>query len=97
MSTPEESFETAMDESSDDAAREEAIDALEAANECASLAAVVERDDVADRFRRQALDALATPQCDSALRRLSEHDALDASLREDAERLLEDVEDIDPA
>lgn len=94
VSTPEESFETAVDESSDREAREAAIEALEAANECDMLAEVVTRTDLADDLRRRALDALATPQCEATMQDLAADDGFDLS--DEAGRLLEDVDDIKP-
>ena len=91
MSTPEENVEIALDESSDDSARESAIDDLETANECDRLADVVLDDDVDDRYRGQALASLAHPQCASTLRSLAGNDDLPQSMRERAEELLDDT------
>ncbi len=95
MSTPEERFETAMDESHSREEREAAVDALAAANECDTLAKIAARDDFAAEFRRRALDELATPQCEATLRDLAADNGFD--LRDEAESLLEDVDDIRPA
>lgn len=88
MSTPEENLSIVMDGSRQPAARERAIDGLEAANECEKLAEIVRRSDVDDRFRELALTALAHPQCTATLGRVAEADDVPADLRERAETLL---------
>jgi hypothetical protein len=90
--TPEECVDLAVDESATEERRDTAIHELEMANECDELANLVRTDDLDGRYRRRALRALATPQCDSTLQRLAEDDALDRSLREAAEELLGEVE-----
>lgn len=85
-----------MDETAGREARESAIDALEAANECDSLAAIVEDDGVEDGLRELALDALAGPQCGATMESLAERDDLPTALTERARSLLEDVEDVGP-
>ncbi|NHN60300.1 MULTISPECIES: hypothetical protein [Halorussus] len=91
MSTPEQNLETAMDGSSDDEARERAIDELETANECDALADLARSADLAERYRERALEKLATPQCDSKLAELVDGGELPGSLRERAESLLEET------
>ncbi|UPV75394.1 hypothetical protein M0R89_04835 [Halorussus limi] len=93
MSTPEQSFQTAMDESSDDEAREEAIHQLETANECGMLADLARSDDIAKQYRERALTGLAHPQCKSVLEDLTEGESLSDSLRERAESLLDETPD----
>ncbi|WP_135820342.1 hypothetical protein [Halostella litorea] len=91
MSTPEENYETATDESADRDAREAAIDTLETANECSRLAKLARMDGIDESYRELALDALAHPQCRTRLRQLVEGDDLSGSLRERAERLLDET------
>jgi hypothetical protein len=93
MSTPEEHFEIAVDESSDAEAREMALADLETANECARLADVVRDDGVEDRYREQALTGLAHPQCTATLRGLAEDSGLPSSLQDRAEQLLDETPD----
>lgn len=93
MSTPEGDFETAVDDSNDREAREQAIDELETANECDMLADLVRMDDLGTEYREQALDRLATPQCKPTLGNLVDGRDLPESLQEQAETLLEDVPD----
>ncbi|MGQ3411900.1 hypothetical protein ACT4ML_06510 [Natrinema sp. LN54] len=90
--TPEECIDLALDDEAADGRRTDAIRELKTANECDELAALVRRENLADQYRRQALEALATPQCDSTLRTLVE-DGLEGSLQQDAEELLATVED----
>lgn len=97
MSTPEGDFETAVDQSNDREAREGAIDELDTANECDTLADLVRLDELETEYREQALDRLASPQCRPALEPLVDDSALPDTLREQAERLLEDVpDDVEP-
>lgn len=95
--TPEECIELAVDESAEEGRREDAIRELKLANECDELARLARMDDLPDRYREQAVAALATPQCDTTLRALVEDgdagDALDGSLWEEAERLLAETEE----
>lgn len=93
MSTPEENAEIAVDESSDPSAREEAIDDLEAANECSQLADIALNDDIEDRYREQAVASLAHPQCKQALQTLVERSELPESMQDRAEELLDDTPD----
>ncbi|NEU55909.1 hypothetical protein [Halorussus sp. MSC15.2] len=93
MSTPADHFETALDESSDAAARERAIGELETANECDRLADLAREDDLDETYREQALSGLAHPQCKSMLRQVAEDGDLPESLRDRAETLLEDTPD----
>jgi hypothetical protein len=93
VSTPDQSFETAIDESSDDEAREEAIDRLETANECDVLAHIARSDDLAEQYRERALTGLAHPQRNSVLGDLPEGESLPDSLRERAESLLDETPD----
>lgn len=93
MSTPEDDFETALDSSSDPAARERAIGELETANDCDKLADLARNDDLDETYREQALTGLAHPQCKSMLREVAEGGDLPESLRKRAEELLEDTPD----
>lgn len=93
MSTPEENLETAVDESSEREARLGAIDVLETANECDSLAEIVTRDGIDEQYREQALESLAHPQCKTTLRGLVDDGDLTESLRERAETLLAETPD----
>ena len=90
--TPEECIDLAIDEGADEADREGAIRELKTANECDELEALVRRESLDEQYRRQALEALATPQCDSTLRELVEEEPVGGSLQDDAEELLETVE-----
>lgn len=91
--TPEECIELAVDASASAGDREDAIRALARANECDELADLARTDDLEERYRRRALDALATPQCDSMLRTLVDEGSLDESVRGEAERLLDGTGD----
>ena len=91
VSTPERSFEVAVDESRETDARMDAIDQLEAANECDRLAELVRGADVADEYRERALSGLAHPQCRSTLEALVESEEVPEAIRERAESLLEDT------
>lgn len=91
MSTPEENLEIAADESSDRAARESAIEDLEAANECDMLAELVQTDSLEKQFREQALTSLGHPQCESMLQKLVDSGDLSDGLQEQAEELLQDT------
>jgi hypothetical protein len=93
MVTPEENFETAMDESGDPEARETAIGELETANDCDRLAELVRADDLEDRYRERALTGFAHPQCKPTLQSLVEDGDLPASLHEQAESLVEETPD----
>lgn len=93
MSTPEESFETAVDESSDDDARRQAISQLETANDCDRLSDLVRTDDVEAEYRERALEALANPQCRSMLQSLVDSGDVPESLTERAETLLDETAD----
>lgn len=93
MSTPEENFETAVDESREPEAREKAISVLETANDCNRLSDLVRMDDIEERYREKALTGLAHPQCTSMLRTLVEDGTLPESLQERAETLLRETAD----
>ena len=93
MSGTDDSFDTAMDESSEAEARESAINDLETANECDRLAELVRTDDIEDRYREQALEGLGHPQCRSMLETLVEEGSAPESLRDRAETLLEELPD----
>lgn len=93
MSTPEENFEIATDESSGSEARERAIGQLETANDCNRLADLARTDDLETEYRERALSGLAHPQCKSKLQTLVDDGALQGSLREQAESLLEETPD----
>lgn len=86
--TPQECVDLATDSAASRADREDAIGALEAANECDELAAIVTNDDIDDDLRGVALRALAGPQCDATLRNVVEEGSLDPSLQQDAESFL---------
>lgn len=90
--TPTECVDLATDESAADSARTDAIRALKRANECDELERLVRRDDLSEVYRREALNALATPQCDSTLRELVEEDPLEGPLHEEAAALLSELE-----
>lgn len=91
--TPTECVELASDASADEDDREGAIRELRTANECDELAALALKDDLERQFRRQALQALGAPQCDSTLRRLVEEESLEEPLRGDAVDLLDETDD----
>ncbi|WP_222919876.1 hypothetical protein [Natrinema sp. SYSU A 869] len=91
--TPAECVDLALDEGADEENRAGAIRELKTANECDELAALVREERIADQYRHQALEALATPQCDSALRKLVNKGPLEGALGEEAEELLATVED----
>lgn len=91
--TPEECIELAVDEAADKDEREDAIHSLKMANECDELEGLVRMDELEDHYRQRALQALATPQCDSTLQELVAEGPLKQSLQEMAEGLLHDMED----
>lgn len=91
--TPQECVDLANDSAASRADREEAIDALEAANECDELADVVTNEDIDADLRGVALRALAGPQCDTTLRTVVEEGSLESPLQEEAESLLADQND----
>ncbi|WP_232685803.1 hypothetical protein [Halobacterium zhouii] len=93
MSTPEENFEIATDGSNELATRAEAIDWLEAANECDMLAELARMNDLDDRLREEALTYMAHPPCEQLLRTVADGGDLPASLQEQAETLLRDTPD----
>lgn len=93
MSTPEENFEIAVDETGEREARERAIDGLQTANECAKLADLVRTDGLDERYRERALTNLAHPQCKPMLQTLVEGGELSESLQEQAETHLETTPD----
>lgn len=90
--TPAECTDLALDDGADEETRAGAIRELKTANECDELADIVRTERIADRYRQQALEALATPQCDSTLRQLVDDADLEGSLQRDAEELLETVD-----
>lgn len=92
MSTPEEKFEIAVDESADGETRMAAIGELKTANDCGRLAELARMDDLEERYRERALAGLAHPQCKTKLRSVADGD-LPESLRERADELLEDAPD----
>ena len=91
MTETDERYDTAVDESSDAEAREQAIDDLEAANECDQLAKLVRADGLDDRYREQALASLAHPACEQTLERLLDAEDLPESLRGRAEELAQET------
>jgi hypothetical protein len=91
--TPEECIALALDEGADEERRAGAIRELKTANECDELAALARRTELNDEYRRRALEALATPQCDSTLRELVDEGALEGELGEAAAKLLATVDD----
>ena len=91
--TPEECIEVVVDESAGEGQREDAVHELKLANECDELASLVRMDDLSEQYRKLALRALVTPQCDTMLSGLVEDEGLDRSLRDEAERLLDEAED----
>lgn len=93
MSAPETNFETVVDSSSDAESRKQAIEGLEAANECDMLADLVRDDDLEDQYREQALTSLGHPQCESMLETLVENGELPESLDRQAEELLGETSD----
>ena len=93
MSTPEANFEIAVDDSRDEQERRQAIDSLEAANECDLLANLVQRDDLSAALRETALESLAHPQCKPMLAKVGEDDDLPESLADQAATLLEETPD----
>ena len=93
MSTPDENFETAVNDSQSADARRRAIDDLEAANECEKLSTLVRRDDIGTQYREQAMSSLAHPQCKDRLEALVERGEIPSSLEEQAESLLRETPD----
>lgn len=91
--TPTECVELATDESASEDDRLDAIHALELANECDELEALVRSPTLEEQFRRKALRSLANPRCDATLRELVEEDPIDGPLGEEAADLLADLED----
>lgn len=90
--TPEECVELAVDSSAGREEREAAIDELKTANECDELADILSNDDLETRYRRRALRAVATRQCEATLERLVEERSLESSLRDEAESLLQELD-----
>ena len=93
MSGVDDHFDAAMDESNEDDAREAAVNELETANECSRLADLVRTDDLDERYRKQALEGLGHPQCQTTLTTLVEDGDVPESLRDRAEALLEELPD----
>ena len=90
--TPTECVEIALDDGATEEQRAGAIRELKTANECDELEALVREERIDDRYRRQALEAMATTQCDSRLRNLVDDDVLEESLQRNAAELLETVD-----
>lgn len=88
--TPQECVDLATDTTAPREAREDAIDELRTANECDELAAVATNDALETDYRRYALQAMATPQCEEMLGELAEGGDLEASLERAAEGLVAD-------
>lgn len=93
MSTPEEDFETAIDDSADGDGREQAIDELQTANECDSLAQLARMDDLSEQYRELAVRNLGHPQCKTMLSTIIDEGELPDSLQEVAESVLADTPD----
>lgn len=93
MSTPETNLETVVDTSSDEQARKQALESLEAANECDMLAELVTDENLEEQYRQQALTSLGHPQCRSMLESLVESGDVPEPHRERAEELLEETAD----
>lgn len=93
MSTPEENLEIALDDAREAESREQAIGALQTANDCDALAEVVRADDVESEYRELAMTKLAHPQCKATLETLHESGEIPDSLRDQAEELLQDTPD----
>jgi hypothetical protein len=90
--TPEECIELATDESAAQEDREDAIDALKLSNDCDDLEDLVRMETLQERYRRHALQALATPQCDSTLRVIADDDGMEQELRDEADSLLAELD-----
>ena len=88
--TPTECIDLSTDTSANEIDRKDAIRALQRANECDELAELVRTSTLDDQYRRVALEALATPQCDSTLEILADDDSLDHERRDAAQTLLVD-------
>ena len=93
MSTPEGNFETAIDDSRDRAARERAIDELQTANECDSLAELARMDDIEAEYRELAIRNLGHPQCEPTLSNIVDEGDLSDSLLELARSVLAETPD----
>lgn len=93
MGTPAANFEIAVDESTADERREQAIDELRTANECKRLAELVEADELEMQYREQALTSVAHPQCKPTLEMLAENEDLSEPLRKGAGSLLQEMPD----
>ena len=91
--TPVECVDVATDSTASDEDRTDAIHALKQANECSELDALARNEDIGERFRREALRALATPQCESTLRELVGRELLDSELHATASDLLGELDD----
>lgn len=91
--TPQECVDLAVDSSASKADREAAVDELKTANECDELADIAANDDLGSDIRQRALRAIATPQCDSMLENLVERDTLDESFQQQAETLLQELDE----
>lgn len=93
MSDPEKSFEIAVDQTNDRPTRTNAIDELESANECSRLAEIVQRDDLEDQYREEAVIKMASPQCKDTLESLLAAGELPDFITERAETLLQETPD----
>ncbi|MDS0282676.1 hypothetical protein [Haloarcula onubensis] len=87
--TPDEYVDRATDSTASDANRKEAIHALETANECDELAALVRDHDIEAQFRHEALEAMGTPQCADTLQLLVDEDVLDSEMQSSAVEILD--------
>lgn len=88
MSSPEESFEVAVDGGREAEERTQAIEALARANECGRLSELARRDGLDPEFRERAVAALAEPQCKTTLESVVEEGKLPDGLHEKAETWL---------
>ena len=90
--TPQECVTLAVDTTAPREAREDAIDDLRRANECDELADIAMDEGLETDYRRYALRAVATTQCDATLRDIVDRDDLEPSLQREAEALLHDLD-----
>lgn len=91
--TPEECIELALAADAAEGTRLDAIRELKTANECDELEELVRNANLDERYRRVALESVATSQCESTLRELVDADCLEEPLRGEAESLLASVDD----
>ncbi|MBX0305592.1 hypothetical protein [Haloarcula salinisoli] len=90
--TPTEYVEKATDSSASEADRKEAIHALKTANECDELAAIVRNHDIEAQFRKEALEAMGTSQCDGTLQLLVDEEVLDSDMQSRAVEILDSMQ-----